>query len=65
VEILIDNGVVSRSSILEGAVRSQRLQWGNSVADVPIAGFARTRPHDDADYQREIDALFTVGRLAR
>lgn len=63
--VLVDNGVISSSDFLEGASHLQQLTWGPRTSTVTIAGFRRVQALRDAEQQREVDALFTVGRLAR
>jgi hypothetical protein len=64
-KILVDTGVISSADFLTGDSRIQELKWGNVSAHTRIAGFKRVEPDKDADQQREKDALFTIGRLAR
>jgi hypothetical protein len=64
-KILVDNGVISGSDFLVGDSREQELKWGDLSARSAIAGFRRVDVDRDADQQREKDALFTIGRIAR
>lgn len=64
-KILVDTGVVGGSNFLEPDSQEQQLKWRGGTMRVTIAGFKRTEPADDPDQQREKDALFTIGRLAR
>lgn len=64
-KILVDTGVISSADFLTGDSRIQELKWGNASTHTTIAGFKRVEPDKDADQQREKDALFTIGRLAR
>lgn len=64
-KVLVDTGVISSADFLVGASRIQELKWGNGSARTTIAGFRRVDLSRDPDQQREKDALFTVGRLAR
>jgi hypothetical protein len=63
--LLIDNGVVSASDFLEGDSRTQQLTWGPKAVSSTIAGFRRVKALSDPAQQREVNALFTVGRLLR
>jgi hypothetical protein len=65
VKVLVDTGVISATDFLVGDSRIQELKWGDGVARTTIAGFRRIESSHDADQQREKDALFTIGRLAR
>jgi hypothetical protein len=64
-KVLVDTGVISSADLLVGDSRTQELRWGDGIAHTPIAGFRRIEPSHDPDQQREKDALFTIGRLAR
>lgn len=64
-KVLVDTGVISAADFLEGDSRIQELKWGKGVARTTIAGFRRIEPSHDPDQEREKDALFTIGRLAR
>lgn len=63
--VLIDNGVESSSDFLEGTQQVQEQRWGSKSISVNIAGFRRVKALNDPEQQREIDALFTIGRLVR
>jgi hypothetical protein len=64
-KILVDNGIVSSSSILVAYSQEQELPWGKTIVHSSIAGFKRAELDRDPDQQRDKDALFTIGRLAR
>jgi hypothetical protein len=64
-KVLVDNGVVSSSDLLEGATQNQELVWGTGKTTAVIHGFRRIAANPDSEQQLEIDALFTLGRLAR
>ncbi|MGA2171066.1 MAG: hypothetical protein ABSG62_23015 [Terracidiphilus sp.] len=64
-KVLVDNGIVSASSILVPAEHHQMLRWGTGVTTSTIVGFKRAELAKDPDQQTEKDALFTIGRLAR
>jgi hypothetical protein len=65
VKVLVDNGIASSANFLVPAQKLQEVRWGDRVKQLPIAGFARKEITLDAEQQVEMDALFTVGRLAR
>jgi hypothetical protein len=64
-KILIDNGVVSSSNFLEADAQEQQITGGRAGSRVTIQGFRRIGIDPNPDQQREKDALFTIGRLAR
>jgi hypothetical protein len=63
--ILLDNGIFSHSDFVEGAIKSQKILWGDTRQTLDIHGFIRKAPHKDKNYQDQIDALFTIGRLIK
>jgi len=65
IRILLDNGIFTHSEFAEGAIKQTPLRWGNVVPLPPIHGLARKAPDQDLEYQRQKEALFTVGRLIR
>lgn len=62
---MLDNGVFSHSEFAECAVKQTPVHWGDADHVVAIHGLVRKPPHKDLGYQRQIEALFTVGRLIR
>jgi len=64
-KILLDNGIFSHAEFMRPDVQERRISWGDVVTVLPVHGFRRKEPHNDPEYQRQIDALFTVGRLIR
>ena len=64
-KILMDNGIVSSSSILVADSQEQELPRRKTIVRSSIAGFKRAERDRDPDQQQEKDALFTIGRLAR
>ena len=65
VKVLLDNGIISHAEFIEPAKKLQELQWGSQKNLVPIHGFRRKPPHENEEYQRQINAIFTIGRLIR
>lgn len=63
--VLFDTGVFGHADFAEPAVLHESVLWGKDNVVMPVHGFRRKPPHSDADYQGQIDALFTVGRLIR
>lgn len=63
--ILLDNGIRTHSEFLEPAVKETQIQWANTKQVSSVHGLTRKSPHKDVEYQKQIDAVFTVGRLIR
>jgi hypothetical protein len=63
--ILLDNGIFSHSEFSEDAIRQTSVRWGDTDHVLPVQGFVRKSPDKDPDYQRQKEALFTIGRLIR
>jgi hypothetical protein len=63
--ILLDNGIRSHCEFAEPATSRITLRWGGRDNVSIIHGIVRKAPDRNADYQKQIDALFTVGRLIR
>jgi hypothetical protein len=63
--VLLDNGVFSHSGFAEGAVMQTAVHWGDTDLVLPVQGLVRKAPQENAEYQSQIEALFTVGRLIR
>ena len=65
IRVLLDAGILSNAEFAAGAVKQHVERWGGRELTVPIYGFMRKPPHNDAAYQRQVDAIFTIGRLIR
>ena len=65
VKVLLDNGIISHAEFIEPAIKKQELLWGSHKILEPIHGFRRKPPHENDEYQRQINAIFTIGRLIR
>ena len=63
--VLLDNGILSHSEFAENAVKQTSVRWGDTDQVLPIHGLVRKAPDEDVEYQRQKEALFTVGRLIR
>ena len=66
VKVFLDRNVSARSMIIEGAIQSQRVQWGPIEEEVAITGWRR-KPMRDGDARwivDEVACLPTVARLA-
>ena len=64
-KVLLDNGIISHAEFVEPAIKTQEILWGSHKILEPIHGFRRKPPHEDKEYQRQINAIFTIGRLIR
>lgn len=65
VKVLLDNGIISHAEFIEPAIKTKEILWGSHKILVPIHGFRRKPPHENDEYQRQINAIFTIGRLIR
>jgi hypothetical protein len=63
--ILLDNGVFSHSEFAAHATKEVSVRWVNRNIVGQIHGFARKAADQNLEYQRQKEALFTVGRLIR
>lgn len=63
--ILLDAGIFGHSEFAEWKVKQTPLPWGMQQEVIPVHGLFRKLPHNDPIYQKQIEALFTVGRLIR
>jgi hypothetical protein len=64
-KVLLDNGIFTHSEFAELTRRRLSVNFGGTDHSVEIHGVMRKPPDGKADYQRQIDSLFTVGRLIR
>lgn len=62
--ILMDNGIYIHSEFAEGAIKQTSECWGGTLIP-PVRGVIRKAPDKNADYQKQQETLFTVGRLIR
>lgn len=62
--MLLDNDIVSGAELAEFATRETTELWGNKAIPVKVVGY-RKKEVDDTSLQKEIDAIFTIGRLIR
>lgn len=65
VKVLLDNGIISHAEFAEPAKKTNEVLWGSHKILNPILGFKRKPPHENDEYQRQINAIFTIGRLIR
>jgi hypothetical protein len=65
IRVLFDTGVFIHSEFAEFAVNEIPVRWVGMESVAKVHGLRRKQPHADKDYQSQIDALFTVGRMIR
>ena len=63
--ILLDNGIFSHGEFAEPAIRKTTVRWGGTEQLCEVSGVVRKVPDKNLGYQRQKEALFTVGRLIR
>jgi hypothetical protein len=63
--VLLDAGIFIHSEFAEATVENVRVGWGGRESVLEVHGLKRKNPGQDPDYQKQKDALFTVGRLIR
>lgn len=64
-QILLDTGIFIHSEFAEGAIKQIPARWGGKELVVPVHGLIRKQPSRDLEFERQKEALFTVGRLIR
>lgn len=63
--VLLDNGIISHSECANNAIKQTSVRWGDTDQVLPIHGSVRKTQDREVEYQRQKEALFTVGRLIR
>jgi len=63
--VMLDNGIFGHSQFAESVLGPQGPRFGIHDQDNQVWGFVRKTLDPDREYQSQIDALFTVGRLIR
>lgn len=63
ISALLDHDVLRRFILVKPITELHTVQWGDTTASLPVAGLQRIRYAQEV--QREVDALPTIGRLAR
>src|SRR3984957_18204034 len=61
--VLLDAGIFIHSEFAEGTVGSVSVGWGGRESVLEVHGLKRKKPGQDAEYQKQKEALLTVGRL--
>jgi hypothetical protein len=64
-KVLLDAGIITHAEFAVSAIKQHVHRCGDRELTIPIHGFVRKPPHQNAHYQAQIDALFTIGRLIR
>jgi hypothetical protein len=62
---LLDNGIFSHSEFAESAVKQTSVGWGDTTYIAAVHGLVRKAPDKNPEFQKQKEALFTVGRLIR
>ena len=63
--VLLDNGIEGHSQFADSRTVATQVEWNATIYPIQIAGFVRKEMDSNPNYQAEIDALFTVGRVIR
>lgn len=63
--ILLDNGIFIHSEFAEECVKRVAINWGGTIQTSEVHGLARKLPDENAEFQEQKEALFTLGRLIR
>lgn len=61
--VLLDTSVLRRGHFATGAIKTQRLRWGDAEIDSKIPGFTKRPDHKDEWTQRQIQCIPTIARL--
>jgi hypothetical protein len=63
-KVLLDASIFLHSEFAEAVSKEVRVPWGGKIVQkLQLSGFVRKTPDKDGEYQKQKDALFTVGRL--
>jgi hypothetical protein len=63
--ILLDNGVFSHSEFAADSILQKTISWGGNDQVTEIHGIRRKSSHKNTEFQKQINALPTIGRLIR
>jgi hypothetical protein len=63
-QVLLDAGVVIHSEFAERALKEGPLCWSDGSV-LKVSGLKRKQAHDNEDFRKRTEALFTVGRMIR
>lgn len=63
--VLLDTGIVTRTEFCVAYVSQMPVHWAETDQQVQVHGVKRKNSHPDSDYQRNIDAILTIGHLIR
>lgn len=64
-KVLLDTGIYIHSEFSSPATNQSNVRWGSRDMAITLHGVTRETPSSNPEYQKQIDALFTVGRLIR
>jgi hypothetical protein len=64
-KVMLDNAIVSHADFGKPTLIEQKSQWGDMTSSELVAGVVLKPPHPDKEYQDQMNALFTIGRLIR
>jgi hypothetical protein len=62
---MLDHGIFSHAELSEWCVLEKRERWGEQDTVLKITGIRRRKPQRNIEYEQNICALFTIGRLIR
>jgi hypothetical protein len=63
--VMLDNGIISHSEFAEVSAEEGTVRWGNKEHISQVSGLISKAPDQNGDYQKQKEALFTIGRLIR
>ena len=64
-KILLDNGILSHSEFAIGAELQKTILWGDTENTFSIKGIVKKETPQNTERKKQIEALFTIGRLIR
>lgn len=63
--VLFDSGAFIKSETIECVEIDHEVPWGRSKVSIPLSGYRKKASEQNPESQKQIDALFTIGRLIR
>jgi hypothetical protein len=63
--ILLDNGIYTHAEFAVETVSQNSVRWGESTQLITLCGLTRKAQSANPDFERQKEALFTIGRLMR
>ena len=64
VKVLLDNCILTGAELADRALKEKTIVWGDICETISEPGYKK-KNYKDASYQKEVDALVTIGRLIR